>query len=604
MILDSSTLAYDTETTGLFPYLGDRPFAFVFSNGEGELYLDSRENDLDYIGTCLQKVFEDDTKTIFIHNAKFDMHHTREWMRDVLGRRIEFRARIIDTEVLARMVNNTRLSYSLDSIAKVYGYAKDDSVKAYITKHKLYEQYTTPWGDTDKKPCYDRVPRAIIQPYAELDARICYSIGIKLLEDLHNLNVAYPQRLVPQKDLFKVLETEIEFTKVLFDMEVEGVNCDLSYTKRAFITETEKTANADKDFEQLTGEPLTDSAKFLEKTFRAYPDDYARIERTAKGNPSFTDAVLSKFTSPVATAIRRRRESFKKLRTYYGNFIQMRSENGKIHTNFRQAGTATGRLSCSAPNFQNVNKEELTEDLMVRRCFVPPPNWYWVSIDYQAQEFRMLLDLAAEKRVIADVLNGTDVHQATANLVGVTRKEAKTINFGLLYGMGKQKLADSLGVSLVKAGDLRSQYFENLPMISQFTQAIMNKAKGGYITNWFGRTYLFEKEYAHKAVNYVIQGGCSDVMRLAMIAISKYIKENNLRSKMILSIHDELCFNMPSEELYHIKKFQELMTQAYPHRYLPLTTEASISLKSWADVEKYHGTETGNNLQATGSTGP
>lgn len=586
---ESNLISLDTETTGLYPYKGDRIFAISLFDGEKPYYYDFRDSGLSFETQCLNNLkglLADEQKTLFIHNAKFDMHHLAEWSKSICGREFEFKCKILDTQVLARLYQNDRLSYSLDSCAKEdLKIPKDDAVKIYLRENKLKDQYHL-------------VPKSIMQPYAETDARICFQLGMFYLDKLEKLDQQYTRKLSPPKSIMRLVDVEEKFTKVLYKMERTGVIVDEAYTRTANLFEETRANKYITQFEQITGRAFVDSGKALYETFSNIPGDSSKIVRTAKGNPSFTDEVLSSFTSPAAVCVKEYRAASKKAGTYYSNFIELRGKDGRIHTNFRQAGTGTGRLSCSDPNLQNINKEEDLSDprSIVRKCFIPPHNWNWVSIDYQAQEFRMLLDSSGEVPVIKKVLGGADVHQATADMMRVTRKEAKTVNFGLLYGMGQQKLADTLGVSVDRAKNLKNNYFSTLPKISIFTKAISRKAEQGLISNWAGRIYRFQRDFAYKAVNYVIQGGCSDVLRFALIEMDRFIEENELKSKIILTVHDEICLYMPDEELVHIPKLQEIMSNAYPHSLLPLTTEVSISKKSWAEVEKYNGTKAGNYL--------
>lgn len=587
-ISDKTPFSLDLETTGLQPYRGDTIVSFALTNSAYTTYHDLRELSDESPMEIVLGILANPNNLVFIHNAKFDLHFVRQW---AIKNSYDFRlnALILDTQVMARLVDNSKMRYSLNDVADWFHLAKDDRVAEWIKKNKAYRVISNEdTGDSEKVPDFTKVPREMLHEYCMTDASICFEIGMKLLTELDSLDSGYLSTLSVKKSVYDVLLIESECTKVLLGMESTGVLLNESLAQRALRSEFAHIKAARAEFEQLTGKPFVDSGKSLVEAFRAFPDDFTRIQFTEKGNPTFTDEILHTFNNPIAGIVKRHREASKKASSFYGNFIKLRGEDGRIHTNFRQAGTATGRLSCSDPNLQNISKgsdKGKQDDEKVRACFIPDPDSLWLSIDYQAQEYRMLLDLAGEIPVIEAIKGGLDVHTATAQMMGVSRQEAKTVNFLLLYGGGASKLASELNIPVSQAQDLRNLYFSRLPKVGAFVRAVIKKSEGGTISNWAGRVYKFDRNFAYKAPNYIIQGGCADVMKRALIGCNEFLKP--YQTKMMLSVHDEICFNLHKNELDIIPELQRIMTEVYPSQYLPLETEASISDKSWAHVEKY-----------------
>ena len=247
---------------------------------------------------------------------------------------------------------------------------------------------------------------------------------------------------------------------------------------------------------------------------------------------------------------------------------------------------------------QNVTKGKDKESRFpIRRCFIPPPDSFLVSVDLDQVEYRLMLDYAAEKDVIRQVVDGVDVHQATANMMGVDRASAKTINFMLLYGGGPLKLAHELKIPLREAKSLRELYFDRLPKVTSLIKAIIRKAETDkVIYNWFGRVYRFpDKRFAYKAPNYLIQGGCADVMKIGMVEAGNDKLLKGTRSTQVLSVHDELVFYVHKDELDLVPKIQQIVEKAYPYKHLPLTAGVEISSISWGDTEDFDAWKAGLN---------
>lgn len=566
------TLAVDTETTGLHAYLGDELFSVIIGNDLKQWYFNFLPYDnydefvlpREWIRR-LQPLFAT-PRRLYLHNAKFDMHMLAKEGVEITGT-------VHDTMVMARLLHNDHLSYSLAECAKRIGFDKSDAVEEYIKKNKLYE-WETKEGKKNrtKKKFFDRVPAKIMVPYGERDAYVTYQLG-----EYQRKNIEDQARL---KDLYAI---ECGTTKVVFDMERTGVRVDKEYSSRGFAYERSEYEKAAKKFQKLSGTPFKDSAKALAPAFEKLNERYPRTE---KGNPSFTDKVLKGFKSELATRILEYRYSQKMAHTYFQNFIELSDGRGRLHPNFRQSGTVTGRFSMSDPNLQNVPKElPKGKKYDLRKCFIPPPGCVFVEIDYDAMEFKLMLDYAGEFELIKQVRAGLDPHQATADLTGLSRKQAKTLNFGLLYGMGVGKLSVALGVTEEDARKFKHQYFAALPMVQGFIrQATATARVRGDVFNWAGRTYQFPDEnFAYKAPNAIIQGGCSDIVRVAMCGVHEYLANTN--TKMLLQVHDSLLLEVP-QSLVHtvVPQVKRIMEGAYAYKHLPMTCSVEWSDTSWGDL--------------------
>lgn len=389
----------------------------------------------------------------------------------------------------------------------------------------------------------------------------------------------------------EVYQNECQLTKVCFTMEKRGVLINPLYVKEALKHEHELIQEAKQGFEADTGRPYKDSSKLFASIFTERGENFPT---TAKGNPSFAADTLELLDTPTTRLIKKVREHEKIAGTYYTSFLYYADEHNRIHPDMRQAGTTTGRFSYSRPNLQNVPKEDEESDLakkfVVRGSFIPPQDFVYISLDYSQQEYRMLFDYAGETEIIKKILVGEDVHEATAKMVGITRKQAKTLNFAIIYGAGIEKLSKMLGITVKEAEDLRTKYFAKFPQVRRLLRYIPKVGQArGFIRNWFGRRcYLQDPEFAYVLPNHLIQGGCADVIKVAMVKIDEYLRR--LKSGMVLQVHDELLFELHKEELGIIPDLMDIMETVYPPQNgMRLEVSANISKKSWAtrDMEKW-----------------
>ncbi len=572
--------AVDTETTGLRAYHDDRIFSIIIADEEKSYYFNFQQyQDLaeDWVLPrewipFLKPVFSNPDSLWYMTNAKFDMAMLAREGVHVAGE-------VHCTEALGRVERNDEFKYGLDATAKRLGLEKSEAVKEYIKKHKLY--------DKDKNPLYYKVPFNVIVPYGELDAKLTRLVGIHQREVFCEIENS---TAIGLPKISRIVANEKRFTKTCFKIEQTGIRIDPDYCRAAILYETNRYRKAAESFKGLTGLEFQDANAVLKQAFEKAGET---ITLTVKGNPSFTDKVLSKYNSPVAKIIQEYRDAYKKANTYYKNFLYF-NKNGIIHASIKQGGATHGRVSVVDPPLQTLADEEDEGDLpfKVRRAFIPSPGTFFLMMDYDQMEYRMMFDYAGQMDLIAEVKAGMDVHDATVKLVcqmlgmPFTRGNAKTLNFGLLYGMGIDALAAALKTSTDSARALKKAYFQALPCVQGFIRKVTARAEAnGYIFNWAGRRcYFKDLDFAYTAPNHLISGGCADVVKIAMNQIDDLLMGK--QTKMIMQVHDEILFEMVPEEIYLIPHIKEIMEGAYPYKHLKLTVSVEHSFKSWADKVK------------------
>ena len=564
-ISTNTDLSYDSETTSLDPFHGSKIFAMTFCTGNNTYYVDPTKFHI----WQLKLIFEKSNVTWFMANPTFDLHHL--WK----NYNIKVAGKVWDVLTGARLEYNDHMSYSLDSCARRVGLEKDNAVEKYIEEHKLWEWETIPGKKVRKKnKHYDQVPFEMMFEYACKDAEVTYELGQKLLKRHTQIDELMPE--APK--LTDLMGMECQVTKAILDIEHHGVKVDEKYSKEAFDYYEEAQEIAKKEFKEITGKDFKASPKLYAEVFAS---EQSLWEFTDKGNPSFESDVIKKFKSQVAEKILTIRNA-KSRCDFFAGFMHHSDSEGYIHPNFKQNGTSTGRFSSSNPNFQNLsNDEDGGEAYPTRSAIIPPDQDYCiVSLDYDQQEYRLLLDYSGEMDLIEEVKKGVDVHQATADLMGVTRKEAKTLNFMLLYGGGSQKLADALGISLAEAQKLKQLYFSKLPNVKAFIQKVIAVAEArGYVHNWAGRRYFCEREFSYRMPNRVIQGGGADIMKKAIIQVSELL--SGKKSRIFLTVHDELDLYIHKTEIHLISQIKNIMENIYPSKHLKLTVSVS---HSWGNL--------------------
>lgn len=599
-------LGLDTETTGLRMFHGDKLFSIILADRWDAYYFNFNYAP-DHLGgvapleqtlppgwlTHFHPLFDDLTKTWFIQNAaNFDCQ--------ILGRELLSLAGTIHcTKAIARVERNDRQSYSLADLLPIIGLEKSEAVEEYVAKHKLYTVVRPPGkAQSVKYMHYEQVPFGIMAPYGEKDGTGVFHLGMSQINKITQMDVSQPELTASGRSLTNVMENERRLVKTIARMKNTGVQIDLRYVERAAAYELERQQKHIKEFKDLTGRDFKDSGKLFQEVFIDEKDKWGK---TAKGNPSFDADVLANFTSPAAVAVCSMRDAKAKA-DFYNGFTYHADDKGVVHPDFNAEGTVHGRLSSSNPNFQNLTKEddeaEIAGEFIVRRAIVPRQGFVLIMPDYEQMEYKFALEcacrMAGHMTPLAELIRaGYDFHEATGKRVKdvtgleLPRKTLKIANFLTLYGGGVGKLAAALKISYPQARIIRQAIKDAAPEINNLIQGVMGNAEESkFITNWFGRrSHFIYRGYAYRAPNYLISGGCADIVKIAMNRIDEYLLDK--QSRMVMTVHDELPIEVHLNELNTVpKEVNRIMEQVFVSKYVPLTTSMEWSEISLGDKKK------------------
>lgn len=406
------------------------------------------------------------------------------------------------------------------------------------------------------------------------------------------------------KSLFN--DIELPFVKVLADMELTGVRINVGELAKMSAQLTARVNELEQRCYQVAGKTFNVSSP------RQVGDvlfDHLKIDPSAKrtktGAYSTTEEILEKYrhSHEVVDLILKIRSLNKLLATYINALPELiNPATGKIHTTYNQTVTATGRISSTNPNLQNIPVR--TDDgREIRKAFIPDPGCLFMSADYSQIELRLMADMSGDPDMVAAFRAGEDIHRATAakiykepigQVTDVQRRNAKTANFGIIYGISAFGLAERLDIPRAEAKMLIDGYFATYPRVKEYiTETIAQAKERGYVTTVMGRKRFLSdinsrnavvRSYAERnAVNAPLQGSAADIIKKAMIDIAREIESRGLRTRMIMQVHDELIFNVVPEELDEVKSLVErLMMQAYSGN-VPLEVAAGVGA-NWLEA--------------------
>ena len=526
-----------------------------------------------------------------MHNALYDLG----WLR---WAGIDVQGPVIDTMIAAPLLNENRRFYNLNSLCHEYL----EEGKSEVMLRSAAAMY-----GVDPKSEMWKLHASFVGRYAERDAEITLKLWDRLSIEIKTDNI---------EGIFKL---ESSLLPVLLDMKERGVRVDVDkaeQTKKKLVALEQNLLKEVKDETGIWVEPWAASsiAKVFDKLGLSY-------KRTAKTNaPAFTKVFLANHVHPVAQKIVRLRE-FNKANTTFIETILKHEHNGRIHCDFNplrsdEGGTVTGRFSSSHPNLQQQPARDPEIKKMIRGLFLPEEGEKWGSFDYASQEPRWLahycwaLKGPYRSPLIDDIVKmyhegNADFHQMVANMAGVTRKEAKTVNLGIMYGMGRKKLGTTLDISEEEAKRLLEEYHLKVPFVKGMADLAANTAaEHGIVRTWLGRkchfnmweprSYEFNralpleeaaKEYGgkgmirraftYKALNRLIQGSSADQTKKAMV---ECYKEGLLP---LLTVHDELCFSVNSRE--QADRIVEIMKTCVHGLAVPFDVDAEIG-ENWGEV--------------------
>ena len=547
-----------------------------------------------------KKILDSPCDKIF-HNASYDVGWLRQWGLDVKGR-------LIDTMIAAPLIDENRTSrgksYSLNALSKDY----------LGDKKKENELYSTALEHgVDPKAEMHKLPPMVVGPYAEKDAELT----LKLWNH-------FKQEIVKQ-ELTNIFNLETKLLPTLIEMKWKGVKVSVeSAEKLKKILEKKEKALLDKILKE-TG-VLVDiwAATSVAKAFDAKNITYGRTEINQQ--PQFTKAFLANHPDSLPRMITEARE-INKARTTFINSIIKHEYKGRIHADINQlktetGGTVSGRLSMQHPNLQQIPARHPELGPMIRSIFLPDDGHEWGSFDYSQQEPRILLHFASslnngkglrgtDKLVELYRTQDPDFHQVIADMAGIDRKTAKTINLGLTYGMGKPKLGNELGLNKEETNSLFKQYHSTVPFLKALTDEAMQWANSsGFLRTLEGRRCRFDlwqpatfelhkplpykeahleyvinqrqglrRAFTYKALNRLIQGSAADQTKKAMIALAT---ENIIPH---IQVHDELNVSVPIDTKENTIRLIKNVMEACIELKIPSKVEPKIGA-SWGNLKK------------------
>jgi DNA polymerase I-like protein with 3'-5' exonuclease and polymerase domains len=508
----------------------------------------------------LQDVLNTPSDKIF-HNAMYDVC----WLRSI-GLKIQ--GRIIDTMIASALVDENQMKYDLNNCARRYtGKGKDEAA--------LYEAAKS-WGVDAKAEMY-KLPAMYVGAYAEKDAELTLALWQKLKNE------------IDQQDIWNIWQLETELFPCLVEMSFLGVrvNEEQALKEKEILLEQEK--NLLLDVKKETGlDVQIMAARSVAKVFDKLNLPYERTQKSKE--PSFVKNFLQNHPHPVVKKIAQAREINKSHSTFIDSILK-HAHKGRIHAGINQlrgdnGGTVTGRFSYSNPNLQQIPARNKDLGPRIRSLFISEEGHRWGCFDYNQQEPRLVVHYASLQNLygVNDVLDAykegnADFHAIVADMAEIPRKQAKTINLGLFYGMGKNKLQAELGINKERADELFKQYHGKVPFVKQLMDSVMKRAQdSGKIRTLLGRLCRFplwepnqfgihkalpheqalaehgpgiRRAYTYKALNKLIQGSAADMTKKAMIELYK--------EKIIphIQVHDELDISVKDDK--EAKKIVEIM---------------------------------------------
>jgi len=525
----------------------------------------------DQVVDFLDKMLKLGKKYVFA-NAIYDM----EWLNSHDSRLAFTRHhKIYDIQGIEHLLDENKLKYSLDSLAKYY--LKKSKYEVELEQAVLFK-----FGKRAKvKDSLWRLHANEVKEYAKEDALLTLQIFLK------------QQDRIKKEDVESIVDFESRLIPLLFEIRKRGVRININKAEQLYETLEKKQMSVQSRLNSLGGDDVNVWANASIK--QAYDKNKITYNYTAKGTPSFTASWLETQVDDVSKSILEVRKLDKIRNTFIKNMILEKAVGGRIYCNFNPHGTVTGRFSSNYPNLQQVPARDPELGPLIRSLFIPEEESEWVCADYSQQEPRVLVHYASLKNMQTAIQakekfntdDSTDFHQMVAEMAGIPRKQAKTINLGLFYGMGNKKLANELGLDENQAYELFNKYHSKVPFVKELSRQVSHVASTrGYIKTLLGRKRRFDlwepkdswgerpvtrseafekypkqelkRAMTHTGLNALIQGSSADITKAAMLKIwdAGLLDEIDIK----LTIHDELDFSIPHtkqkclDEAIHLMK--------------------------------------------------
>ncbi len=572
--------ALDTETSGLDP-LTDALLGMSFSWKDGEAYylpVAHGKKDIIYVKQKqiaeIKTILEDPRVHKVGHNIKFDLLALQSYGINLEGI-------VFDTMIASYLINPGTRQHSLDNLAFTeFGYQMQ-SITELIGKGKSQISLT--------EVALDKVAW-----YAAEDADYTWRLYGRLYKEIKKVTN------------LELLETiEVPLIPVLASMEREGILLDVDFMRKMGKSVTSKIQRIEKKVYDIAGIDfnLASPAQLKEVLFDRLQIPTDGLAKTKTGiSTAASELEKLKGQHEIIDLIMEFRELSKLKSTYLDSLPKLVDSNSRVHTSYNQTVAATGRLSSSDPNLQNIPiRTELGRE--IRKGFIASRGKRLLSADYSQIELRVVASLAKDKKMIAAFKNKQDIHTTTAaeinnvSLDAVTKEmryAAKAINFGIIYGQGPVGLAAVAGISRQQASEFIKKYFEIYSGVADFLEEVKEMARDkGYVETFFGRRRYVPEINAsmpamraaaeRAAINHPIQGTAADLLKLAMIEIHKKLAKVSTTSKMLLQVHDELLFEVPTGEVDAVAAFVQEQMQAVSELEAPVEVTIESGM-SWGEL--------------------
>lgn len=575
-------VAFDTETDSLEP-MNARIVGLSFATEPGKgYYIPLTHQDItsepqlpiDEVLAQLTPWFEDEKAPKIAQNAKYDLHVLANHGVAVKG--------VEHDTMLASYVLEAHKPHGMDALA--LRWLNYNTIKFEEVAGKGANQVT-----------FDQVSIERATQYAAEDAEVTLRLALTLNKELDKT----PTLAKLYRDI------ELPFGLVLFELERNGVLIDSEKLDAQSSEISEKLKRIEAEAFELAEGPfnLNSPKQIGEILFEKL--GLPVVKKTASGAPSTDEEVLSKLADdyPLPAKLLEHRSLAKLKSTYTDKLPRMvNARTGRVHTNYAQAVAVTGRLASNEPNLQNI-PVRTAEGRRVREAFIAPKDHVLVSADYSQIELRIMAHISGDEALIKAFNEGMDIHSATASeifgvgLSEVTsehRRTAKVINFGLIYGMSAFGLAANLGINRDAAKLYIDRYFTRYPGVANYMENIRAKAKeDGYVSTVFGRRLWLPEIKSpngprraaaeRAAINAPMQGTSADLIKMAMVELSAWLKAEKLKTKMIMQVHDEVILEVPQAELELIqRKVPQIMTQVADLK-VPLEVGCGVG-KNWEEA--------------------
>lgn len=576
-LLKQTAVCFDTETTSLneleaelvgmsFSYKKGLAYYIPLSEDKGEV-LETLE--------IFRPFFEKEDLLKIAHNVKFDYKILKQYDITVKGA-------MFDT-MIAHYLLNPDGRHGMDYLSEVYLNYKPVSIETIIGK-KGKNQGT--FRDADLRTQTD---------YAAEDADITFQLYELFAPQLKIENL---------EDLF--FNIEMPLMEVLAKMELEGISLDEKWLAQESIDLENDLRQLESKIFEISGEEFNmNSPKQLGEILFEKMQLDPKAKKTKTGQYATSEDVLQKLSSKheIIKHILEYR-TYQKLKSTYVDALpsQIEKSDSRVHTNFSQTTAATGRLASVNPNLQNIPIRTLRGQ-QIRGAFVSAEGKKIISADYSQIELRLIAEISGEDNMIKAFQDGEDIHASTAaklfkipleEVSKTQRGQAKTVNFGIIYGQGAFALAEQTGMSRTEAKQMIEAYFETYPKLKEYMAAQVSKAREqGYVETILGRkrhlkdinsnNFVVRGHAERNAVNAPVQGSAADVVKLAMIKIDKELDAQNLKTKMLLQVHDELIFEAPVDEVEAASKLIKTEMERALETQVPLLVEVGVG-KNWLEA--------------------